>query len=339
MFMTQNTKYFFKQMLALSLASIALGGGHATAATPEGAWKFEHSLDYYGRTPANAAPKFPAPVVHGQEISLSAACVAKFDSEDYAFADVFQPLSKEGVTEKQLDSFLAKNFGVALAKIKTVYSVTSSPANCARPLMEFFQVGDRLLIPVGVTFYSYVKVDAAKPAVSQEFSQGDKSTSIIATYKITPLPFDFDRYYASCRPKILGGKSLPQTTDKCGPNYFPYVADPKSDDPLMKLVGNHDYAKGGSEYASGFSPPFRQKTAATFLVFTPMQGVTLVRVDDFEVVRNEARDVMTGVYLSIVNGKVVDQISGCHFNRDYVCLDEGRPVAKLRANGSFEHIN
>jgi len=165
---------------------------------------------------------------------------------------------------------------------------------------------------------------------------GGVAPPIAASYKFTPLPLNFDRYFSACRPKIVGKTGNPQTTDKCAPAFYPYVADPKSSDALMKLVGNHDYAKGGQEYAGGFSPPFRQKTAATFLVFPPLKQVVLVRVDDFGRVRNEERDVMSGVYLSIAGGKVVDQISGCHFNRDYVCLDDGRVVARLLDSGKMQ---
>ncbi|GGC15224.1 hypothetical protein GCM10011572_40740 [Pseudoduganella buxea] len=270
-------------------------------------------------------------IVRSKEIALSDACVAQFSPDEYLFPEVFQPLSKQGVTEKQLDSFLAQNFGVGLAKTKTVYSLTSSPANCAGPVMEFFQVGDRILIPVGATFHSYVKADAPKlPAPAPAVA------SIAAGYKVTPLPMDYERYNNTCRPKIVGRKGKPQTTELCAPDYFPYVAEAKRGDALMDIIGNHDYERAGQEYAGGFSPPFRQKAAATFLVFPPFKQVTLVRVDDFEVVRNEERDVMSGVYLSIAGGKVVDQISGCHFNRDYVCLEEGRPVARLTETGKFQ---
>lgn len=334
--MMQNIKKIMQRgTVACALTVVILSGHHANAATPEGTWKFERSMDYYGRTSANKPPKFPSMVVRAKDISLSEACVAPIIAGDYLFPEVFQPLSKEGVTEKQLDNFLSKTFGVALNKVEKVYSLGTSPGNCARPILEFFKVDDRLLVPVGVTFYSYIRDNAIK-SVTQPAS--DKTTILYPAYKVTPLPMDFDRYFSECRPKILAGKKRPQTTDKCAPNYFPYVADPKSNDTLMKLVGNHDYAKGGSEYAAGFSPPFAEKTAATFLVFTPLKQVTLVRVDDFEVVRNDERDIMKGVYLSIVGGKVVDQISGCHFNRDYVCTEEGRPIARLTERGNFQRL-
>jgi hypothetical protein len=336
MFMMQSiNRITIRGVLGFWVACAVSTSGYASVSTPEGTWKFERSMDYYGRTPLNQAPKFDMLVVRAKEVRLSDTCVAQFSPGDYAFPDVFQPLSKEGGTEKQLDSFLSKHFGVALSKVSTVYSLARSPGNCARPVMEFFQVGDRLLIPVGATFYSYVRARGTKPSATPGAAPESKATGILSPYKLTALPIDFNRYVNQCRPKILGPKGRPQTTDKCAPEFYPYVADAKSSDPLMKLVGLHDYAKGGSEYADGFSPPFIQKTTAIFLVFPPIKQVALVRVDDFEVVRNEERDIMTGVYLSIVAGKVVDQISGCHFDRDYICMEEGRPVAKLTANGKF----
>jgi len=176
---------------ALGFACLALASCWASAATHEGTWKFERSMDYYGRTPANAAPPFPHLVVRAQEVSMSANCVAKLSMEDYAFSDVFQPLTREGGTAKQLDGFLAKNFGLTLGKVTTVYSITSSQGNCARPVMEFFQVGDRLLMPIGVTFYSYVKDETTKPASSASAETGNMVLS--KGYKITPLPLDFNK--------------------------------------------------------------------------------------------------------------------------------------------------
>ncbi|MQA39135.1 hypothetical protein [Rugamonas aquatica] len=301
----------------------------ASAAVPEGRWKFERAGDFEGRIPANQAPPFPTLEFSKNEVSLSASCVAKVTSEPYYFPDVFQPLTKQGISAKQMDYFLLKNFHLALAGTKEIYSLDSTEKCGSRRTMEFFVIGDRILAVTGITFYSYVKVPV-------EASAGPQGT-IASAYKLSQLPLDYDRYYASCLPKILA-KGRPHTTDKCAPDYFPYVADPKSSDPIMKLVGNHDYSKWGQQYTEGFSPPFQQKIPATFLVFAPMKDVVLVRVDDFAYVRNEERDIMSGVYLSIAGGKVVDQIYGCQFNRDYVCMHEGRARAKLLDNGKFQKL-
>jgi hypothetical protein len=290
--------------LILSLAVTSLASIAARADTPHGTWKYGRTMDYFGRT-ANTAPPSATLLVRPNEVALSTSCIARFSTEDYLFTDVFQPLSRQGISDKQLDRFLRRHFSLSLAHTRTVYSLTSSPGNCAGQVMEFLQAGDRLLIPVGSTFHSYVRGDGGNTVASGDAVPA-ASLSLVASYKFTPLPMDYDRYYAECRPRIVGKGGKLRTTDKCAPGFYPYVADPKSSDALMNLVGVHDYAKGGQEYAGGFSPPFRQKTAATFLVFPPLNQVALVRVDDFGRVRNEERDVMSGVYLSIAGGKVVD---------------------------------
>jgi hypothetical protein len=323
------------RLMTVCLLTCATAQSASAQAIPAQAiWKFERSADYYGRTPVNQKPKFTTIVIRADKVELSAACVARATQEDYFFSDVFQPMAKEGVSAKQVDNFLTKQFDLSLSATKKVYSLTATPANCAQPMMEFFVVKDKLLVPAGATFYTYVKADA--DTVQQPAPVAGVTSAV--GYKISRLPLDYDRYFSSCRTKILDAKGWPHTSDKCAPDVYPYVADPKSTDPIMRLVGNRDYAKGGEDYASGFSPPFQRNVPATFLVFAPMKQVTLVRVDDFQVVKNEARDTMSGVYLSIVDGKVVDQISGCHFDRDYVCVSEGRKIAKLTDNGKFHPL-
>lgn len=53
--------------------------------------------------------------------------------------------------------FLYKKLGVSLVGVTEIYSLTNAPATCARPITEFFVIGDRILIPSGATFYSYTK--------------------------------------------------------------------------------------------------------------------------------------------------------------------------------------
>jgi len=331
-----------KNMKAFFIKATIVAGIFATLsiarATPlEGIWKFERSVDYESNAPTKKAPKFPTIHFQRDTVQLSESCAARFTVKDYLFPDVFQAMTKDGITEEQVDTFLRRIFGISLSKTKNVYKLSSSPEYCASPMMEFFVINDKILIPAGDIFYIYAKLEPDNGS-SAPLSPSAKSYDLISGYKLSRLPMDFDRYYDICRPKITGSKGKPQTSDKCAPEFFPYIADPKSNDPIMKLVGNHNYTMGGHRYADGFSPPFKQKTTATFLVFPPMKQVLLIRVDDFEIVRNEERDIMDGVYLSVINGKVVDQISDCHFNRDYVCVYDGHPVAKLTELGKFQMI-
>jgi hypothetical protein len=134
--------------------------GYANAAALDGIWKFERSADYYGRTPVNEAPRFSILLIHGDEVHLSEDCLIKFTKEPYLFPEIFQPLTKQGVSEKQLDVFLQKSLNFSLLKTQDVYRVVDAPVRCARPMMAFFLIGDRLVVPVGITFYTYVKSHA-----------------------------------------------------------------------------------------------------------------------------------------------------------------------------------
>ncbi|WP_440962576.1 hypothetical protein ACL58G_17280 [Massilia sp. GER05] len=325
-----------RSFLIALLCSFGVVCSWAQAAPLNGTWKFDRAVDYYGRTPLGLVSHFNTVVIKDGEARFSSDCAVRFNAEEYFFSDVFQPLTKGDVTEKQVNEFLNKNLGVSLVGTKDVYSLANAPATCARPIMEFFVVGDKLLIPFGATFYSY---DEQQTLEIGKNASESVVPSILSNYKYTRLPLNYDRYFSWCRPKIAGENGRPQTTDKCRPDFYPYVADSKSHDPLMNIIGNHDYAMNGQEYTEGFSPPFKQKVAATFLVLPPMKRVVLVRVDDFDLVRDEERDVMSGVYLSIVNGKVIDQIEGCQFDQRYMCVVDGTPVARLTDSGKFERIS
>jgi hypothetical protein len=245
------------------------------AASLDGTWKYERAADYYGRAAFERLNHFDTLIIKGSEIRFTRGCTVHFAPEDYFFSEVFQPFAKGDVTEKQVDSFLSKKFGVTLSKVKVVYSLAGA-SKCAEPVMEFFRIGDRIIVPVGATFYSYVKT-----AHENSAGQASPNTSpLVAGDKISRLPTDFDRHLSVCRLKILDARGHPRTTEKCAPDFFPYVADPKSNDPLMNIIGNHDCAANGQRYAEGFSLPFKQEVPATFLVFPPKGRVALVRVDD-----------------------------------------------------------
>jgi hypothetical protein len=213
--------------------SLAFLYTEAFAALPQGTWTFERSLDYFGRTPVNQAPRFTRIVVRDKTVSLSDTCLVNFSPDLYLFSDVFQPLTKQGITDKQVDNFLMQNFKLSLLKTTEVYSLTSSPQNCADQVMEFFVVDDRLLIPMGATFFSYVKTGNGA-------ATGTTADSFYSGYKQSRLPMDFERYYASCKPKIMSAKGRPQTSDKYAPDFLLYVVAPASNDELMKIVGNQE---------------------------------------------------------------------------------------------------
>ena len=73
----------------------------------------------------------------------------------------------------------------------------------------------------------------------------------------------------------------------------------------------------------------------------PQDRLGLVRVDDLEQGPNEQRDVMSGVFLAIKNGKVTDQLNeGCTITTDYACVDDdGKRRYQLLGTGKFQKLN
>ncbi|GGZ05333.1 hypothetical protein GCM10007388_43780 [Pseudoduganella plicata] len=71
-------------------------------------------MDYFART-ANMSLPAATLVVRANEVVLSGSCVARFSADDYLFSEVFQPLSKQGISDKQLDRFLIRHFKLSLA--------------------------------------------------------------------------------------------------------------------------------------------------------------------------------------------------------------------------------
>ena len=221
-------------------------------------------------------------------------------------------LAKADVTERQVNTFLSNKFGLTLSKPKGVLA-----GECTGELRR-----------------SNYGVFPGRGAHSRPDRRDLLQRCQGGGRRCLTLRHDFK----TCRPKILDSGGHPRTTGKCAPDFFPYVADPKRNNQLMTIIGTHDYAAFGQRYTEGFSPPFEQKLPATFFVFPPKARVTLVRVDDFDIVYNEQREVMSGVYLSVVNVKVVDRIYGCDFDKNCVCVLRGAPVARLLDSGKFERL-
>jgi uncharacterized protein YdeI (BOF family) len=322
---------FFKY-IALFLSFIIMSGARADGAN--GTWKYEKSSEYFGLVKDVKPPKYTTIEVTDTKVALQGTCIAKLKSEDFFFSDTFQSLVKEDVSRKQLDSYLQKTYQFSLSATKLVYTITGSTGDCHKPVMEFLVAGDKLLVPIGGSiFHSYVKVTSSAQAPAPV--QGSLA------FKLSALPFNQQDFVAKCMPKIVDKKGVPHTTDKCGPTYMPYVADAKSADPIVKAIGNHNFQKGGARFAQEFATPFDHGLHPTFLVFPPLKDVYLVRVEDFDIGKPESRDLMSGVYLSIKDGKVIDQANtGCIVNAAYLCADgDGQKEFQLLDTGKFKKLN
>jgi hypothetical protein len=94
-------------------------------------------------------------------------------------------------------------------------------------------------------------------------------------------------------------KGVPRATAKCGPAYFPYVADAKSSDPIVRAIGTHNYEKSGASHAQEYANPFEHGMTPAFLVFPPLKDVALLRVDDLNIGKPDSRDLMSAVFVSV----------------------------------------
>jgi hypothetical protein len=305
----------------------------------KGTWKYEKSTEYFGMLKDIKPPKYTSIVVADSAVALQGNCVAKMKRDDFLFSDSFQPLLKQDVTREQLDAYVQKTFQFPLATTKYVYTLSGSPGDCHKPILEFLVAGNKLIVPIGGSvFHSYVKSPTAQ-AQSATLAQPARQSA--TGFKLSSLPFNHQDYVVKCLPKIVDKKGVPHATDKCGPAYFPYVAQAKSADPIVKAIGTHNYEKGGARFAQEYATPFEHGLTPTFLAFAPLKDVSLVRVDDFNIGKPESRDLMSGVFLSIKNGKVVDQINtGCAFDATYTCVnDDGDKEFQLHDTGKFKKLN
>ncbi|QGZ37904.1 hypothetical protein IP92_03103 [Pseudoduganella flava] len=319
-----------RKLIPFAFAAAALAQ-HAGAAELSGTWRFEKSADYHGQTKI-PAPKSPVLQIVNQQAAFSPSCLVKLDKARYAYSEPFQGLLKEGVDEPKLEKYLGKNFGFSITGSKDYYEADVD-SDCNGMQREFLVSGDKLLVPVaGSGFYSYVRSDGGTAAaVDPKLPLGGR--------KLSQLPFSVPAYTGLCLDLVPLVKGVPQATAKCAPVYYPYVANAKDADALAKLIGNHDYKKGGGSHAADYAPPFASKLHPTFAVLPPLKDVLLVRVDDLEG-GNEKRDVMSGVFLAIKDGKVTDQLNeGCTIDTAYNCVDaDGKKQYQLLESGKFKKL-
>ncbi len=294
---------------------------HATDLS--GTWRYDKGSEYFGEMATVPPPKFQTLQISDSQLALSPNCIVNVKQQRFAYDEVFQSLLKQDVTEATLAPYLSKQFGVMLGSVKTYFRAEDHPKRCNRPLADFILTEDALLVPfAGSAFYRFVRV---------------ADTPQLYGRKTSHLPFNLTAYITACLGNLPMTKGVPQATAKCGPVYMPYVATANGD-ALSQLIGTHDYQKGGARYAEDYAPPFANKLHPVFIMLPPMKDVLLVRVDDLEQGPNEQRDLMSGVFLAIKNGKVTDQLNeGCTITTDYACVDDdGKRKYQLLETGKFQ---
>lgn len=308
----------FIKYLLFSVSLLIAAGARADAI--EGTWKYEKTTDYFGMK-MSKQPRYTTIIVADSAEGLQGNCVAKMRREDFLYSDTFQPMLKEDVSRAQMDVYFQKVLQFPLASTRHVYTLTGSPGDCHKPLLEFLIAGGRLIVPVGGSiFHSYVRAPTGQVRTAMGF-------------KLSSLPFKMSAYAGEC--------AWNQTAQKCAPSFFPYMATKKSTEAVGILVGHHDYSNGRPNFDSDYINPVSHDLHPVFLVFPPRGDVMLVRVDDVEPGDDEQRDTISGVFLAIKGGKVSDQLNeGCNITADYFCVDDdGRKQYELLETGKFKKLN
>jgi hypothetical protein len=313
-----------KFLMGAALICAALG---SPAQSLNGTWSFDKASDYEGLI-KQPTPAVTTLQITNHEMSLTSRCVVKFLEKKYYFHEPFQLLLKGGADERTINLYLNRQFAFKLAGIHSYYEADLDQ-NCNELGSDFFIDGDQLLVVRGSSlFYSFKRVNGGIETAS---------TQLLRQLRSSQLPFNLGAYISACLGHWPKQNGVPQSSIKCAPVYSVYVATAKATDPISLLVASHAYAKNGARYADDdYDNPVAHGLHPVFTVLPPMNGVVVVRVDDLEG-RNEERDVMSGVYLAIKDGKVTDQLNdGCDFDTQYVCSVAGEKTKyKLLGTGKF----
>lgn len=316
--------------LVLILLAIPAG-----AKSIDGDWIFDKSVDYENLSSSlTLSPSSTLKITNFQAL-LSASCSVGIRQQSYYAGGPFQSLLKSGENEPAISGFLSKQFNFRLANTKFYY--VTEPGVACNKLGSYFLVSDEKLIAIrgGSQFYAFKRVETV-PAVPSETA----TSANLGALKTSRLPFNLDVYNNTCLGTMPKRNGVPQVNKKCSSAFVPYIVGRASKDALLKLIGAHAFVKGGARGASDdYDNPVSHGLHPVVLVFPPLKGVVLVRVDDLE--GGDVRDVMSGVYLVIKDGKITDQLNeGCSFNVDYVCSSQGASARyKLLETGKLVLLN
>ena len=312
--------------LAIALAAFCLLINSTHAQGAESAWKFVKAADYDDPKGSAPLPPVASLSLRGDTLVLPGNCSVHLDRKPYYSGGPFQMLLKSGETDAAISRFMKASLAFDLGGEKAYFEAADS--DCNKLGTHFLMNASQLIAIHGSElFYAFSR-------------QGDnvgasKATDAAPTLKTSPLPFSMAEYSSRCSPAMV--KGVPQPSDKCAPAYNYHVASRSSTDALSKLVGAHDYQKGGAGAADDdYADPVKHNLHPVFLVFPPMGDVTVVRVDDFEG-HQEQREQISGAFLAIKDGKVTDELNtGCELDARFVCLTRDGRKFRLTPSGKFE---
>lgn len=317
-------------------AAVTLVCGSAFAAPHElsGTWKFAKSIAYFGDAKAVPPPQYPTIQLVDGKLFLQPRCDTPIDYSkvNYDYDELFQMALKAGVDDKAMDKFTKRFLGAPLSSVKYFYQGNKALAQCNFEHANVFMLKDKLvLVNGGGIFSAYDRVPAPAAAASGPNLYGRK---------LSQLPYNGGLFNVVCSGLIGQKNGVPQPTDACAPVFYPYAATKDDADPLGKLIGSHQYKKFGAEAEKDYNNPVGHGLHPVYMLFQPLKDVTIAAVEDIEQGDSSGRAGMTGVYLSIKGGKVVDQITGeCLLQPDYSCTYiNGEKVYQLLDTGKFVKV-
>jgi hypothetical protein len=324
--MNLSLKYIIATIALLFLAK-------AFAHETDGIWVFDKAVDHDGLVNHPAPPPANRIEIKDGILTYNGDCVISLASQDYYPGGPFQSLLKEGAEEGEIGDFLTKQFNFDLKKTKKYY--TSNPKSGCTSFFGSFLFSPTRLIAIrgGVLFYGFRISANSSDSASPKVAAVD-----IQSLNFTPLPFRITDYIEQCASQWPTRNGVPIPSTHCAPSYFPAVATKTTKDTINRLVGSHEYKKGGARNDSeDYNNPVSHNLHPLFLIFPPYKGVTLVRVDDIE--KAEERDVIKGAYLAIKDGRVTDQLNvSCDFDTSYVCTDHAGTRYQLTIYGQFKKL-
>jgi hypothetical protein len=328
---TNKTK--MRTLLFCSLLLSLFFSNPANSGNISGTWKFEKAKEYFATEKEVSPPKHSTIQIVNGSLGLPPRCYEKLKKENYYYSDPFQFLLKADVDEKTFARYLEKNFTFDLPKTKFYYPISCDKSIIGDKFDSIFFSEKKLIVSyAGSLFYSFSRSEGGTSTIS--------SDAELYGHKLSHLPFNIEIYGTLCMPIIPRIKGVPQSTQKCAPVHYPYVATKNSKNPLAQLIGMHNYEKGGAEVAFEYAPPFASNLHPTYVVLPPLKDVLLVRVDDLEPGNNENRDTMYGAYLAVKNGKITDQLNvNCSITTNHLCVDEnGKKQYQLLETGKFKKL-
>ena len=328
-----NTMKKLRTLLSICIFSASIiSGDDLYAETINDTW-LPTMMSEFGE-PAQTSKKLtPLQIIIKRTYINGSRCHYSIESKPYRYNEVFQLPLKADIDAAKMTSYLFSTFGFHLKKSSLLYKTSDSGSDCNDMPEYLIQDGDLIIgTNSGYDFLLY-----KRKYLIEEMSLKNNEKKALQQY--SQLPFDMASYIGLCLNyfPMKNGIPLANAQHKCEPVYYPIVADSSSKDDLSKIVGSHLYVKGGMDgiSSSEYDNPVKNGLHPIYLIFKTHKDVILARVTDSD--RAQDRDIVPGAYISIKNGKVVDQLNeGCNFDEKFVCSSSNsKQKYRLTESGKF----